>query len=34
MAPILQALFCAGIFIMIGFVYRPDHDSRYRWVYR
>jgi len=30
MAAILQALFCAGIFIMIGFVYRPDEGSRYR----
>jgi multisubunit Na+/H+ antiporter MnhB subunit len=30
MAAILQALFCAGIFIMIGFVYRPDPESRYR----
>ena len=30
MAAILQALFCAGIFTMIGFVYRPDNDSRYR----
>jgi len=30
MAAILRALFCAGIFIMIGFVYRPDHDSQYR----
>lgn len=29
MAAILQALFCAGIFIMIGFVYRPDPESRY-----
>lgn len=30
MAAILQALFCAGIFIMIGFVYWPDPESRYR----
>lgn len=30
MAAILQALFCAGIFTMIGFVYRPSAESRYR----
>jgi len=30
MAAILQALFCAGIFTMIGFVYRPEENSRYR----
>jgi len=30
MAAIHKALFCAGIFIMVGFVYWPDFDSRYR----
>lgn len=30
MAAILQAVFCAGIFTMIGFVYRRGGDSRYR----